>query len=793
MNETATQTIGKEVLDQKRIPMNVFLTNLSQVDHFPYQRQFSLRPLLKHLRARQDMTHNSLSHIQEQVIETFEEFERRIQNEEIELESCELASLFEIFFHDHLPSEPIGFVGLPFSKQFIYKTDGLEKLYLTEIHDLILPEDPPMDWKKMSIIMAGMSILNRYFDVPMEVDMGEVFTIENTTNGLKRYFRVKTISSFVNIKRIDSNHKLSSRQISELLNDYQNIDLWLEYLPPENYVFEGVMFGFFEDVSEAETISLLKQKLLEREQVDGKEIMSSVQDLLRTYLNMPDLTLGIVPVKDMNYQGNPMENSLLMLCCQDLLDKHPIQQKDSVYAKVAETNEPMVSEDLLEEPITTQIEDRLIKQGFRGLILTPVNNNAGELSCMFEIGTPHANQLNAFTLLKLKGIISLLTVGYNRFQRNIEDQINLYINQQFTSIHPSVKWRFRDSAMKTLMGPQGEQRSASEPIIFQDVYPLYGQADIVHSSSTRNKAIQVDLLENLEQVADLLKHCLAWVPFQLLDAYLNKVEQFHQRISKEYLSSDESLVLELLVEDIHPFLLELKEQYPEQMAQRINQYFNLLDDHLQIIYKKRKDYEDSVEKLNYAISSFMDKEERKMQQLLPHYYEMYKTDGVEYNIYLGESLLENNGFSTYQLKNFRLWQLKHMCDITRLVAKEGSKLKVPLTTAQLIFVYNVPLSIRFREEEKKFDVDGAYNVRYEILKKRIDKAVIDGTGERLTQSGKIAIPFLQERDKQEYMSYLEYLRDRGEIEEEIEDVTLAPMMGAHGLRALRVTVANVEE
>ena len=54
------------------------------------------------------------------------------------------------------------------------------------------------------------------------------------------------------------------------------------------------------------------------------------------------------------------------------------------------------------------------------------------------------------------------------------------------------------------------------------------------------------------------------------------------------------------------------------------------------------------------------------------------------------------------------------------------RLPVPLETTHLILVHHAPLSIRFRFDEKRFDVDGAYNVRYEIVKKRIDKALDPG-------------------------------------------------------------------
>ena len=91
-------------------------------------------------------------------------------------------------------------------------------------------------------------------------------------------------------------------------------------------------------------------------------------------------------------------------------------------------------------------------------------------------------------------------------------------------------------------------------------------------------------------------------------------------------------------------------------------------------------------------------------------------------------------------------------------------------------------------DEKQFDVDGAYNVRYEILKKRIDKAIVKGTGDRLTQKGKIAIVWLQEKDRNEYMEYIEHLYDQGYISDDIEELELEPLQGAAGLKALRVTV-----
>ena len=82
-------------------------------------------------------------------------------------------------------------------------------------------------------------------------------------------------------------------------------------------------------------------------------------------------------------------------------------------------------------------------------------------------------------------------------------------------------------------------------------------------------------------------------------------------------------------------------------------------------------------------------------------------------------------------------------------------LAIPLKTTHLILAHHAPLSIHFRFDEKRFDVDGAYDVRYEVVKKRIDKAVIRGTGERVTQPGRIAIIYSHRlrRPRPEYLEY----------------------------------------
>jgi hypothetical protein len=117
-----------------------------------------------------------------------------------------------------------------------------------------------------------------------------------------------------------------------------------------------------------------------------------------------------------------------------------------------------------------------------------------------------------------------------------------------------------------------------------------------------------------------------------------------------------------------------------------------------------------------------------------------------------------------------------------------------LEIASLILVYGTPLSIHFRQDEKRFDVEGAYNARYEIVKKRVDKAFIQGTKERITQPGKIAIIYSNEQDALEYSKYIKFLQSKNYLKKDsLEDFELQDLQGVTGLRALRAEVCYHEQ
>ena len=115
-------------------------------------------------------------------------------------------------------------------------------------------------------------------------------------------------------------------------------------------------------------------------------------------------------------------------------------------------------------------------------------------------------------------------------------------------------------------------------------------------------------------------------------------------------------------------------------------------------------------------------------------------------------------------------------------------MKVPLQTTQLILVHSQCISISFRSDERKFDVEGSYNIRYETIKKRLDKVRIKDTEERLTQPGRIAIVYSNQKEVQEYQEYIQFLQKKNILKTDLEFLELEELQGVKGLKAMRVGI-----
>jgi len=518
---------------------------------------------------------------------------------------------------------------------------------------------------------------------------------------------------------------------------------------------------------------------------------AQLQTRLRTLLRRPELRLGLAALAGervllLNY-GAKIEHACIFA---DSVHHRKEEFVGTVYQRAVMSGKPLIVDDLSRLPTRTIIEDQMVAGGLRGFLVAPLHYQDRIIGTL-ELGSPRPDDLDASHLPKLAEVLPLFSMAVQRSMDEFNARIQTQIKERFTAIHPVVEWRFRKAVLDGLERAGDPAAAELEPIVFNEVYPLYALSDIRGSSTQRARAIQADLLTQLRLAREVVASAYEARRLPALDQLCYRIDQHVEQIRDHLAAGDEVGVVTFLRAEVET-LLDRLATFGDAVAIRVTAYRDALDAKLGAVYRQRKIFEDSVTRMNETISGYLELEEQAAQSIFPHYFEKQKTDGVDHQVYVGGSLVEDGGFDPLYLKSLRLWQLMVICGIAARADRLSAELPLPLQATHLVLVQHAPLSIRFRFDEKRFDVDGAYDIRYEIVKKRIDKALIRGTQERVTQPGKIAIVYGQPSEAQEYRGYLEYLRHLGYIADEVEELELDDLPGVHGLRALRVTVALKE-
>jgi GAF domain len=631
-------------------------------------------------------------------------------------------------------------------------------------------------------------VLRRLYGIDVEMDYPLVLIVADPATGLERHFRMLFDSQFVDVEVQGSLPPLPPTIRDHLAANLLDTSELQQALPPERFLLRGVSFFKAIEVTDQEVLSALKRDLIDRESIVSQTRFAELQSRLRTFFRRPELRLGLAALDGdrvliLNY-GARCEHACIFA---DSVHHRTSEFEGTVYAQAVKSGRPVIVDDLASAPTPTTIEAQLVASGLRTFLVAPLHYQNRVIGTL-ELGAPTPGALDASHLPKLQEVLPLFAMAVQRSMEEFNARIQTQIKERFTAIHPVVEWRFRKAVLDGLERAGDPAAAELEPIVFANVYPLYALSDIRGSSTHRAAAIQADLLAQLGLARDVVAAAYTARHLPALDQLRYRIDLHAEQIRDHLAAGDEVGIVTFLRLEVEA-LLDRLATFGEAVARRVAAYRAALDPRLGTIYRERKVFEESVTRLNEGISSYLELEEQAAQSIFPHYFEKQKTDGVDHQIYVGASLVEDGGFDPLYLKSLRLWQLMVTCGVAARADRISTELPLPLRATHLVLVQHAPLSIRFRFDEKRFDVDGAYDIRYEIVKKRIDKALVKGTTERATQPGQIVIVYGQPAEAQEYRGYLEYLRHLGYIAGETEELELEELQGVHGLRALRVTVA----
>jgi hypothetical protein len=638
-------------------------------------------------------------------------------------------------------------------------------------------------------VMSCCLILNELYHTNLDFGKPMFYDIPNA-EGIMKHYRMLYNGDFMDITPTEKSRQLTPDDISRLINNYDDLNLWMEMFPPGSYVLKGFAVLTLFDATIENAVSVLKGNLLT--DLTGSDLEYDFESIFQSIYKTPHLHVGFTAF-------NPEENkfssiasfrkikSYMLNNCPDDLCTNILGPK-SYQAIMGKGDFFAISDSkqfFLEHP-DSELAYRFLQQNIQSFILAPVVKG-NQLLGILELASPKANELNSVNAHKLEVVMPFLVNTIDRQISYRQNRIQAVIQNEYTTLHPSVQWKFRKEAEKYIERRDHNHTYELREVVFENVFPLYGQIDIQGSTDTRNRSMQLDINNQLRALTDIL------LPLQPLH---KKAAGYAQKLIEFTLLTDETVKpvradleqhIQLFIDNkVHPLLQHFAGDEAHQAS--IQHYFKQLNKLSGSFHTYRRKYDDTISAINQKMATLLDERQVAAQQIFPHYYERFKTDGVEHNLYIGASIAPNHQFTPGHLHQLRFWQLQVLCEMAREHHHLKDTLPYPLEVTTLILAYSTTLSIRFRMDEKRFDVDGTYNARFEMVKKRIDKANIKGTRERITQPGKITIIYASDHEKLEYLEHLHNLQNQGWLYPDTEELEVEDLQSISGLKALRVQV-----
>ena len=632
-------------------------------------------------------------------------------------------------------------------------------------------------------------VLERYYNFNFTVSDYTVRSIMDAKTKLLKYYRLNVDSRFLEISFDGELPELKLQHIKEhLWNAGTSLEILGSLLPPEKFKIHGFSVVNLVDVTGEYALDTIKNIIIRHHKC---QIGSHHQDIilaLKTLVGCADVEFSLIPFLQLNGKlvmshKTGFESVVAKLVKSDAKKAALYEQRLNNY--IQNPRRVIFPEITEKDQRAYPLLKLLVEQGITSFAIFPLYFN-GKIVGGLEVYTRDPDLFKNYTLSKLESAFPILSQLMQNLVMDFNHEIVNVITDKFTALQPAVAWRFYEAAYNYNYKGDQEEQPSMEPIFFKNLQPFYGAIDIKDSSIKRNLALRADLDKNLLLLQELLCTMRQNCNQRLKQGVLNDLPEggaanVEQMTDREVLRIEDFLTRLLPVE-----LMDIAQTQPE-MEGIIQEYLQKTSDRKQQYFYSLQ-YEESMRKINQVVNSYLEQFNAAVQEIYPCYFDKFRTDGVEYDFYVGRSIAPEIPVPVNLVHTFRLKQLEVMAEIARATAALLPDLPVHMQTTQLIFVYEKLIDISFRLDEQRFDVEGSYNIRYQMVKKRVDKATKVDSKERLTQPGKITIIYFNSWEAAEYRGYIKKLQEQQLLKDDIEYIDVEELQGVQGLKAIRVSV-----
>jgi hypothetical protein len=681
----------------------------------------------------------------------------------------------------------------PLSPQIFYSTDGFHTLMECLEHPVVL--DPAVgnadneSEKIMRELQYGM-LLEKVYSLPYLKKTEWIRKFEDRDTGLDKYFQVNIDTRFIDIQPINQLPAIDCSSMSSASVWGEEFKKIQRSIRLNEFEARGFSIITLTDVTAEQAVEQVGKLVIHHSEKDKRPLFDDITHALQTVVGSKDFQFGLVPFLSINDRPalifEKIPYSIILQASRD----YDVSKKEFSKIRNDFTRNPRMiiwSAGDKESHLPEFVGNAFRQAGIGTYIMFPIYHNE-QVTGFFEVSSNAGKpMLSEGQMVRLKPVLPIMTQLIQDIIARFNHSIENIIKEKFTSIQPAVQWKFNEAAWHYLRDHNNEEGvDTVENIIFKNLHPLYGAVDIRNSTILRNQALEKDYAVQLRILTNVLTS-LNYEGKPQLDRIMMTANNWRKIIQEPLTTQQEVRLNEFFNLDVQYEFENLLHAEPES-TEFLIPYFQSIDEENGIAFENRRLLEAAVKKLNSTVNNFFENASADLLNIFPCYFEKFRTDGVEYDIYVGQSIVLHATFKKEHLQEMKRWQLRSMIQVVHLIQDLVPDMDFPLQTTQLLFSHPQTLDITFRKDERRFDVEGAYNIRYHIIKKRIDKVLILDTNERLTQPGKIAIIYSDERDAQEFKGFIRELQDENLLSNDLEELDLEALQGVDGLKAIRVGV-----
>ncbi len=752
----------------------------------------SFRPLIAHLKGRLKTEHTLKAEFYRFLLEKIEREEALMNDVKVE-DLAKYKDTLELIFTILTPlmaneKDLFWAMSTPIPDRIFFSTDRFFEFFNVHTEEKKKNGYVENSKEKQQLQFIYRMILNKFYNYASLSDNDILYAYTNPDTHLTTYYNINPDSQFVDIHYDGDLPELNFELVATQMQEGKEIELLQDLLPLNRFKFDGFTVITLSDVTLQHAIGGIRDALVNH--TYESEAYVHVIQALKTLAGNGNIEFGLLPFLMVNNKfvfDNDFKSQSILL---DSAKKHNLQEEIffSLVNEYIINPRPVYFNNLNDEKIAKfPFLDVLRKNGVYSYSFLPIFYN-NELAGIMEIYSNEELIVDDKLLSRFHSALPLLGQLLQYRREEFDSKMDSILKDKFTALQPSVQWKFNQVVWDYLKKSKEKKKNIDvETVTFKGLYPLFGAIDIRNSTIERNYALKEDLKVQLHKLCEALENLSAVIRLDLLDKIIFNCKDWLKRIDDFINSSEETQLNEFLELEVYPMLKHIEKSHP-QTEHIILEYFNAINCEKGIAFENRRSLETSMQFINTSVSEYLEEAQQTLQESYPCYFAKFRTDGVEYDIYIGQDIAPDIPFDLLYLKNIRLWQLTAMVEVARLTNNLVSEMSRALLTTQLIFIHSNPIDISFRNDERRFDVEGAYNIRYEVVKKRIDKVLVSGTEERLTQPGKIALVYFNSYEAIEYQEYIKYLQEQGLLLNDLEMLDLEELQGVSGLKALRVGI-----